>query len=284
MGSGLLSTVVTLGTSSALGHIFGITTTPGLLELAHPSQPLFRRLLTEAPGTYHHAVVVANLSERAAQQVGADSLLARVGAYYHDIGKVVRPYCFVENQLDGQNVHDTLHPRMSAKLVTAHTRDGLQLALQHGLPSKVRDIIEQHHGTKFAKFFYVRACQGGESLPDEDDFRYPGPRPQSKEAAIVMLADSVEAAVRAAEDHSAESIARFVTKIVNDMLVEGQLDECDLSLRDLDTIKRCFISVLQGIFHPRVKYPELAPSAEADGQADKAVALPAASASQAEQK
>ncbi|MHB1133650.1 MAG: HD family phosphohydrolase [Chloroflexota bacterium] len=281
LGSGLLSTVVTLGTSSALGHIFGITTTPGLLELAHPSQPLFRRLLTEAPGTYHHSVVVANLSERAAQQVGADSLLARVGSYYHDIGKVVRPYCFAENQLDGQNVHDTLNPKMSAKLVTAHVRDGLQLALQQGLPSKVRDIIEQHHGTKFAKFFYMRACQtAGETLPDEADFRYPGPRPQGKEAAIVMLADSVEAAVRSVDDHSAETINKFVTKIVNDMLVEGQLDECDLSLRDLDRIKGCFATVLQGIFHPRVKYPEMAPPVEVDGQAEKVAALPAASGSQ----
>jgi cyclic-di-AMP phosphodiesterase PgpH len=274
--NGGLSTVITLGTSAALGHLFGITTTPGLLELAHPSQPLFRRLLTEAPGTYHHSVVVANLAERAAQQVGADSLLVRVGSYYHDIGKVVRPYCFVENQLDGQNVHDTLNPRMSAKLVTAHVRDGLQLAQQHGLPSKVRDIIEQHHGTKLAKYFYHRASQEAGDVPvEDDDYRYPGPRPQSKEAAVVMLADSVEAAVRSSDDHSAEGIARLVGKIINEMVIEGQLNECDLSLRDIDRIKSSFSSVMQGIFHPRIKYPEMPePSLPAPGQ-EVQPALPA---------
>ncbi|MHB1416474.1 MAG: HDIG domain-containing metalloprotein, partial [Chloroflexota bacterium] len=144
--SGMLSAVLALGLAYILGQIFGITTTPGLLELAHPTQPLFRRLLTEAPGTYHHSVIVANLSERAAQQVGADSLLTRVAAYYHDIGKINRPYYFVENQMDGRNVHDRLKPQTSAKVVTAHVKDGLQLAKQYRLPSKVRDIIEQHHG------------------------------------------------------------------------------------------------------------------------------------------
>ncbi|MCL4466124.1 MAG: HDIG domain-containing protein [Chloroflexi bacterium] len=274
--NGGLSTVLTLGTSAALGHLFGITTTSGLLELAHPSQPLFRRLLTEAPGTYHHSVVVANLAERAAQQVGADSLLVRVGAYYHDIGKVVRPYCFVENQFEGQNVHDTLNPRMSAKLVTSHVRDGLQLAQQHGLPSKVRDIIEQHHGTKLAKFFYHRASQGAADQPvEEEDFRYPGPKPQSKEAAIVMLADTVEAALRSSEDHSAEGIARLVGKLINEMVVEGQLNECDLSLRDIDRIKVAFTSVMQGIFHPRVKYPEVASPALPTEVQEAQPALPA---------
>ncbi|MHB9091552.1 MAG: HD family phosphohydrolase, partial [Chloroflexota bacterium] len=255
--NGGLSTVLTLGTSTVLGHIFGVTTTPGLLELAHPSQPLFRRLLTQAPGTYHHSVVVANLAERAAQLVGADSLLTRVGAYYHDIGKVARPYCFVENQFEGENIHDKLNPQMSAKLVSAHVKDGLQLAKQHGLPGKIRDIIAQHHGTKLAKYFYLQACKDGcDKNFDESDFRYPGPRPQSKEAALVMLADSVEAAVRSSDDHSLENITRVVTRIVNETLIEGQLNECDLSIRDLQTTKEAFISVMQGIFHPRVKYPE----------------------------
>jgi cyclic-di-AMP phosphodiesterase PgpH len=282
LGNGLLSTVITLGTSSALGNLFGITTTPGLLELAHPSQPLFRRLLTEAPGTYHHSVVVANLSERAAQMVGADSLLTRVGSYYHDMGKVVRPYCFVENQLDGQNVHNTLNPRMSAKLVIAHVRDGLQLGQQHGLPSKVRDIIEQHHGTRVTKFFYTRACQSSGDQPvDEADFRYPGPRPQTKEAAIVMLADAVEATTRSSDDHSAENVARLVNKIVNEILVEGELDECDLSLRDLDKIKRSFICVMQGIFHPRIKYPELETNGEVGAESEPVAALPAGAAGEA---
>lgn len=256
--NGGLSTIITLGASSLLGHVFGVTTTVGLLELAHPSQPLFRRLLTEAPGTYHHSVVVANLSERAAQLVGADSLLCRVAAYYHDIGKVVRPYGFVENQIDGQNIHDDLDPLISAKLVSSHVSDGLELARQHGLPSKVRDIIEQHHGTRVVKYFYHRACKGGcDESVSIDDFRYQGPRPQTKEAAIIMLADTVEAAVRAADDHSPENIRRLVDKLVNEALAEGQLDECDLSIRDLRTIRGAFFSVLQSIFHPRIKYPEL---------------------------
>ncbi len=255
--NGALSAVMTLGTSSMLGHIFGVTTSAGLLELAHPSHPLFRRLLTHAPGTYHHSVVVANLAERAAQQVGADSLLVRVGAYYHDIGKVMRPYCFVENQVDGQNIHDKLSPQMSAKLVAAHVKDGLQMAKQHGLPSKVRDIIEQHHGTKLTKYFYHQACKDGcDGQVAQEDFRYAGPRPQSKEAAIIMLADTVEAAVRAADDRSSENISRLVGRLVNETLIEGQLNECDLSVRDLQTIKEAFTSVLQGIFHPRVRYPE----------------------------
>ena len=255
--NGVASAVITLGTSSMLGHIFGVTTTPGLLELAHPSHPLFRRLLTHAPGTYHHSVVVANLAERAAQQIGADSLLVRVAAYYHDIGKVARPYCFVENQIEGQNIHDKLHPQMSAKLVGAHVKDGLQMAKQHGLPSKVRDIIEQHHGTKLAMYFYHQACKGGcDGQVTEDDFRYPGPRPQTKEAALIMLADAVEAAVRSADDHSSEGIVRIVNKIVNDTVLEGQLNESDLSLRDIQKTKEAFTSVLQGIFHPRIKYPE----------------------------
>lgn len=283
--NGGVSAVLTLGASSILGHIFGVTTTAGLLELAHPSQPLFRRLLADAPGTYHHSVVVANLAERAAQQVGADSLLTRVGAYYHDIGKVARPYCFVENQVDGQNIHDKLNPQMSAKLVSSHVKDGLQLAKQHSLPSKVRDIIEQHHGTKLAKYFYHQACRDGcEGSAVEEDFRYPGPRPQTKEAALVMLADAVEAAVRAAEDPSPEAIARIVNRIVNETVLEGQLNECDLSLRDVQAAKEAFVSVLQGIFHPRIKYPEAegaeittapeAPAKTAEANApDAAVAL-----------
>lgn len=281
--NGALSTALTLGMASVLGHIFGITTTPGLLELAHPSQPLFRRLLTEAPGTYHHSVIVANLAERAAQTVDADPLLARVAAYYHDIGKVARPYCFVENQVDGQNIHDRLNPHMSAKLVAAHVKDGLQLAKQHSLPSKVRDVIEQHHGTRLVKYFYHQACRDNcEKHVIEEDFRYSGPRPQTKEAAIMMLADSVEAGVRSEEDHSAEHIARTINRIVNEIVVEGQLDECDLSLRDLQKIREAFANVLQGIFHPRVKYPEETADAAAGEPAARTV--PTTSGSPASQE
>jgi putative nucleotidyltransferase with HDIG domain len=216
-------------------------------------------LLTDAPGTYHHSVIVANLAERAAHIIGADAMLARVGAYYHDIGKVVHPYQFVENQMDGTNVHDQLDPKTSAQLIIAHVKDGLALAQRHGLPSKVRDIIEQHHGTGWAGFFYVRAKEGTEGDDpnlDPAPFRYPGPRPQTTEAAIVMLADSVEATVRSSRDHSPSRIDELVAKAINDRLGEGQLNESDLTLRDLDLIREAFVAVLQGIFHPRLEYPE----------------------------
>ncbi len=269
--NGLLSAILTLGASTVLGHLFGVTTSTGLLELAHPSQPLFRRLLSEAPGTYHHSVVVANLSERAAQLVGADPLLARVGSYYHDVGKVVRPYCFVENQFEGENIHDKLNPQTSARLIIAHVKDGLELAAQQSLPSKVRDIMEQHHGTKLAAFFYRSACEehSGGRAPNQADFRYAGPKPQSKEAGIVLLADSVEATVRASDDHSPDAIDTTVRRIINETVLDGQLDECPLSIQDLATIRETFVSVLQGIFHPRIKYPEPA-ELEAIGGANAA--------------
>lgn len=254
--NGALCAALTLGTFSALGHVFGITTSLGLLELAHPTHPLFRRLLTEAPGTYHHSVVVANLSERAAQLIGADALLARVGAYYHDIGKVAHPYFFIENQFDGHNVHDMLDPRTSVQSIAAHVSDGLELARRHGLPSKVYDMIEQHHGTSLVRYFYHQACQESKEAVSPEDFSYPGPKPQTREAAIVMLADSVEATVRASRDHSPERIEELVNRAVADRLAEGQLDECDLTIRDLETIRRAFAGVLQGIYHPRITYPE----------------------------
>ncbi len=254
--NGALCAALTLGTFSALGHVFGITTSLGLMELAHPTHPLFRRLLTEAPGTYHHSVVVANLSERAAQLVGADALLARVGAYYHDIGKVAHPYFFIENQLDGHNVHDRLDPRTSVQAIAAHVSDGLELARRHGLPSKVYDIIGQHHGTTLVRYFYHQACQESDQEVSPEEFKYPGPKPQTREAAIVMLADSVEAMIRASHDHSPEQIEALVGKGVGERLAEGQLDECDLTLRDLEIVRKAFVGVLQGIYHPRVTYPE----------------------------
>lgn len=256
LANGALCGALALGNLSLLGHIFGITTTIGLLELAHPSQPLFRRLLTDAPGTYHHSVIVANLAERAAHQIGADAMLARVGAYYHDIGKVVHPFHFIENQMDGTNIHDRLEPHSSAGLVIAHVKDGLALARRHGLPSKVRDIIGQHHGTGFASFFFARARDSRDAPLDASAFRYPGPRPQTAEAALIMLADSVEATVRASRDHSPEQIDQLVQQAINDRLAEGQLNECDLTLRDLELTHDAFVTVLQGIFHPRLEYPE----------------------------
>jgi putative nucleotidyltransferase with HDIG domain len=201
-------------------------------------------------------MLVANLAERAAHQIGADGLLCRVGAYYHDIGKVVRPYLFIENQA-AENVHEQLDPKSSAQLIASHVKDGLDLANQHGLPSKVKDLIQQHHGTHLVKFFYLQACQnaGCESV-DEEQFRYSGPRPQTREAGIMMLADAVEAVVRASKDTSPEHIAYLVQKVIRDRLADGQLDECDLTLRDLNEVRDTFIAVLHGIFHPRLEYPE----------------------------
>lgn len=253
--SGVLSAVLTLGTVSFLGHIFGIATTMNLLELAHPSQPLFRRLLTEAPGTYHHSVVVANLSERAAAAIGADTLLVRIGGYYHDIGKLTRPYAFVENQMDGHNIHDDLDPYTSARFILAHVTDGLELATKYGIPTRIHDLIAQHHGTMLVQYFYRKASEGADQPVDESAFRYIGPRPQSREAAIMMLADGVEAAVRANRDHSSENIATIVDNIFRERIAGGQLDECELTLSDLHKIRAAFLTVLQSIFHPRIEYP-----------------------------
>lgn len=253
--SGGLSAALTLGTVSFLGHIFGIATTMNLLELAHPSQPLFRRLLTEAPGTYHHSVVVANLAERAAATIGADTLLCRIGGYYHDIGKLSRPYAFVENQVDGQNIHDQLDAHTSARVILAHVPDGLALAAKYRIPSRVRDMIAQHHGTTLVQYFYRQACQGAEQPVDEAAFRYSGPRPQSREAGIMMLADGVEATIRATRDRSSENIEAIIDKIIRDRVSTGQLDECELTMSDLHKIRKAFLSVLQGIYHPRIEYP-----------------------------
>ena len=257
MVNGLLAAILTMGTFSIVGSLFGLTTMLQLLELAHPSQPLLRRLLTEAPGTYHHSIIVGNLAERAAEQIGIDSLLVRVGAYYHDVGKLHRPYYFAENQFDGDNIHDRLRPEASAVALVDHVTHGLELARQFGLPPSVQGFISQHHGTRLASFFYRKAVKlAGTDSVDEATFRYPGPRPQTKGTALVMLADTVEASVRAASNRSTQSLEQLVERAVNERLLEGELDDCDLTLRDLETIKRSFTKQLQGIYHPRIEYPE----------------------------
>jgi putative nucleotidyltransferase with HDIG domain len=260
--NGLVSAMLAVGATYVLGRLFGIATTMQLLELANPTQPLLRRLLMEAPGTYHHSIMVGNLGERAAEEVGADPLLVRVGAYYHDIGKLRRPYFFVENQAGGENVHETLEPEVSADIVRAHVRDGVELCEQYGVPPAVRALIPQHHGTRLVSFFYDQAVDAagavGQATPDPGRFRYPGPRPQSKEGAILMLADSVEAAARASRDHSAEAITVLVDKLVMGRVAEGQLDDCDLTLRDIQRIKDAFRAILVGMYHPRIEYPERA--------------------------
>jgi putative nucleotidyltransferase with HDIG domain len=259
IANGVFSSSLTFATFFWLGGIFGITTPLQLLELARPTHPLTRRLLLEAPGTYHHSLIVGNLGERAAQLVGADPLLVRVAALHHDVGKVLRPYFFVENQASGENYHQQLDAKTSAEIIISHVKDSLELARKHHFPGKVLDIVAQHHGTTSVGFghFYQQACrEAGEEEIDESDFRYPGPPPRSKEAAIVMLADSVEAAVRASAPSSSGEMERIVRKITNDRLVSGELDECDLTLRDLDSIRSAFIDVLQGVFHLRLEYPE----------------------------
>ncbi len=274
VANGALSASLTLIGFFLAGTLLGITTSLQLLELARPTQPLLRQLLLRAPGTYHHSLMVSNLSEQAAEQIGADSLLTRVGAYYHDVGKMVRPYFFVENQMDGINVQDRLDPRTSAQIIISHVRDGLDLAKKYRLPPDVRAFIPEHQGMGLIKYFYHQALELADdpARVDEADFRYPGPKPQSKETAIVMLADSCEAAVRAASPESVEEIDKIVRRIINGKLTGGDLNECDLTARDLEQIRGAFVEMLHGVFHPRIKYPEGVKEELASG---KLAALPA---------
>jgi cyclic-di-AMP phosphodiesterase PgpH len=259
IANGAVSVSLTFAAYAFVGRAFGITTALQLLELARPTHPLFRQLLLKAPGTYHHSIIVANMAERAAEVVGADPLLARVGAYYHDIGKTVRPYFFIENQSDGMNVHDRLDPKTSAQIIIRHTQDGVDLARQYDLPERVQDIIAQHHGTTMAGFFFRVATRLAKENkgPDveESDFRYPGPKPNTREAAIVMLAD-VEAVVRSMRPDTPADMDKLIRQYVDDKLLSGQLDRCNLTLLDLDLIREAFSSVLKSIFHPRIQYPE----------------------------
>ncbi|TME70196.1 MAG: HDIG domain-containing protein, partial [Chloroflexi bacterium] len=249
-GSGLLA----FAGMAIFGHVFRITTVFELRELADPNHPLLRQLLLRTPGTYHHSLLVANLAERAAEVIGADPLVARVGAYYHDIGKMRNPSAFIENQT-GTNPHDELDPMVSAGIVAAHVRDGLSLADRYHLPAMIREMIPAHHGTSVVKYFYQLAQQRGQN-PDDASFHYPGPRPRTKEAGIVMLADGTEASVRSLAEKKPDAIRVMVERIVSDRLAEGQLDECDLTLRDLQQIKNAFCELLLGVYHERIPYPE----------------------------
>ena len=255
--NGILSSILTNGSLPYLENAFGITSAVRLLELSQPSNPLLKRLLTEAPGTYHHSILVGNLAEAAAEAVGGEGLLVRVAAYYHDIGKIKRPYFFIENQLSNDNPHDKIAPTLSTLILTSHIRDGLELAREYKLPLTIQKIIEQHHGSSLVTYFYHKARESGGDNINEDEFRYEGPRPQTKEAAIVMLADSVEAAVRSMQNRTHGRVEGLVRKILRDKLLDGQLDQCDLTFRDLEQIAEAFLKVLSGIFHSRVEYPDL---------------------------
>ena len=251
IGGAVVSAVLCVGLQPILD------TPSKLIELSNPNQPLLRRLMIETPGTYHHSMVVANLAEAAAEAVGANALLARVGAYYHDIGKLIRPMYFKENQM-GENPHDKTDPRVSTAILTEHTRDGVELARKHRLPEPIIDMIRQHHGDTPVMYFYAKAVKMlGEENVDIRDFRYDGPKPQTAEAAILMLSDTVEAAVRALPDPTQEKISALIRKLVRGKMEDGQLDECTLTFRDIGKICSAFETVLQGVFHERIEYPSV---------------------------
>ncbi|OGO81708.1 MAG: hypothetical protein A2Y21_10885 [Clostridiales bacterium GWC2_40_7] len=255
--NGILSMIFTIGILPFFESTFNIITPLKLLELANPNQPLIKRLLMEAPGTYHHSLMVGNLAEVATEAIEGNALLARVGAYYHDVGKLKRPNFFKENQLT-DNPHDRMTANLSTLVITSHTGDGVEIAERYKIPLAIKEIVSQHHGTTLAAYFYYKAKKGDRSdTVKQEDFRYQGPRPSSKEAAVVMLADSVEAAVRSMVDKTEGKIEGLIRKIIKDKLDDGQLDLCDLTLRDLDMIARAFLRVFGGYFHAREEYPEI---------------------------
>ncbi|MCF8061513.1 MAG: HDIG domain-containing protein [Deltaproteobacteria bacterium] len=259
---GILAAIIATGFLPLIEMSFGFTTDIKLLELASLDQPLLRKLLVQAPGTYHHSVIISNLVEATAQAVNANPLLAKVCAYYHDIGKMKKPLYFIENQQGGENKHEKLAPSMSGLVLTAHVKDGVELARKHGLGSEIIDTIQQHHGTSLITYFYQKARERAEtragkySHVKEEDFRYPGPKPQTKEAGLVMLADMVEAASRSLSEPTPSRIQGTVHKMINKAFSDGQLDECELTLKDLHEIAKNFNKTLAGIFHQRIKYPE----------------------------
>ena len=251
--------IVTSGLSPLIELAFGYTTDITLLELANLDRPILKRLMIEVPGTYHHSMVVGTMVEAAASEIGANPLLAKVCGYYHDIGKIKKPLYFVENQEDGINRHDKLATSMSSLILIAHVKDGMEMARENKLGQAIIDTIEQHHGTSLIQYFYDKAKkQKGEHNVKIEDFRYPGPRPQTREAGLVMLADALEAASRTLENPTASRIQRLVQELINKIFSDGQLDNCELTLKDLHNIARSFKKILTGIHHHRIEYPETA--------------------------
>ncbi|MCL6635626.1 MAG: HDIG domain-containing protein [Peptococcaceae bacterium] len=263
LSGGILSSILTNGALPFLEGTFRLTSPVRLLELSHPNNVLLKRLLTEAPGTYHHSIIVANLAEAAADAVNGESLLVRVGAYYHDIGKIKRPYFFIENQMACDNPHDKIAPTLSTLILTSHVKDGVEMAREHKLPQGLIDIIEQHHGSSLVSYFYHKALESDRTETiTEEEFRYEGPKPRTREAAIIMLADSVEAAVRSMQNRTAGRVEGLVRKIIKDKLNDGQLDECELTFKDLNDIANAFVRILSGIFHSRIEYPDMSQEIE----------------------
>lgn len=255
---GVLSGIFALGILPFLEGTFNEVTTLKLLELSNPNHPLLKKLLMEAPGTYHHSMLVANLAEMASEEVGANSVIVRIGSYYHDVGKTERPYFFGENQMGGENPHNHMTPNLSAKIIISHVKDGIELARKHNLPKVIQDIIGEHHGTTLVKYFYYTMKNNSENPEEvkEEDYRYPGPIPNSKEAGIIMLADSVEAAVRSIKEPSEDKIKEMINNIISDKLSCGQLNDCNLTIKDIEKIKKCFLTALNGIYHHRIEYPK----------------------------
>lgn len=283
-GSALLASVLCIALDPLVEAAFHLATPAKLLELSNPNHPLLRRLLIEASGTYHHSIIVANLAEAAAEAVDANPLLARAGAYFHDVGKLKRPLYFKENQI-GDNPHEHTNPYVSAAIVTAHTRDGLMMAQQYRLPQEIQDIIVEHHGDTPVMFFYHKAVQEADGQAvDIADFRYDGRRPQSKESAIIMLADTVEAAVRSMPDPTPQTIRAFIAKLVRGKLDDGQLDNAPLTLKDITRICDAFATVLNGVFHERIEYPSISPTAAAHVAAQQQARLQPAEESVVEER
>lgn len=254
--NGFLSSTLALGGFALLSGYFGITTTLQLLELGQPSHPLLRRLMARAPGTYNHSLILASMMEHAADEIGMNALVAKICALYHDVGKTQNPLCFAENQLGQGNIHDDLRPEESARIIRGHVGQGLKLAHQHRLPRFVLDAIAEHHGTTQIAYFLHRAREQSEGHVDASQFTYGGPKPQTKESALLMLADVCESTVRATPDHSPAGIRETVDRIFRDRIESGQLDESPLTLHDIEVAREAFLSVLNGLYHPRVEYPE----------------------------
>jgi cyclic-di-AMP phosphodiesterase PgpH len=257
LAGGIICAAIVTGTIPLVESLFKYTTDIKLLELANLNTPVLRELMIQAPGTYHHSIIVGNLVEAGAEAINANPLLARVAAYYHDIGKIRKPLYFIENLGSQENKHDKLAPSMSALILMAHVKDGVELARESGLGEPLVDIIREHHGTALIKFFHEKAQNkdsGGQV--DERDYRYPGPKPQTREAALIMLADAVEAASRTLADPTPARIQGMVQKIINNIFIDGQLDECELTLKDMHNIAKSFNRILAGIFHHRIEYPE----------------------------
>ncbi|MBD3224429.1 MAG: HDIG domain-containing protein, partial [Caldithrix sp.] len=254
----VLSPVLTFMILGVFEKFFDVTTDITLLELSDLNHPLLKRLSLEAPGSFHHSMIVGNLAESAAKAIYANPLLARVGSYYHDIGKIEKPEYFVENQVQHVNRHDGLSPRMSALILSAHVKNGVEMAKRYSIPKKIRDFIPEHHGTNIMTYFHNKALSKNDGKEvNESDFRYPGPKPQSKETGIVMLADAVEAATRTIKNPTPKKVRTFVENLVDSRFKDGELDECDLTLRDLKKIIDAFMTVLTGVFQQRIEYPDM---------------------------